>query len=82
MFKDVRLHEREAMGNKRPGGLLLRQTIHSGCKRQQRSTAEVAEWKSEDGEMNVARREMICRHVLQYCTSCIVLYYNKLSVRR
>lgn len=34
------------------------------------------------GEMNVARREMICRLVLQYCTSCIVLYYNKLSVRR
>lgn len=69
LFKDVRLHRREATGNKRLGGLLLRQTIHSGCKQWRRSSAEVVEWKSEDGEMNVAGGEMICRHVLQYCTT-------------
>lgn len=36
LFKDVRLRRREAMGNKRLGGLLLRQTIHSGCKQRRR----------------------------------------------
>lgn len=80
MFKEVRLHEREEMGNKRLGGLLLWQAIHFSSKELQRSRAEVAERKSEDRKMNVAQIEMICRH------SCcvivhhgIVLFYNKLS---
>lgn len=80
MFKEVHLHKREEMGNKRLGGLLLRQAIHSSCKEIQKSRAEIGEWKSEDGKMNVACREMICRHVLWHYTSCIVLYYNRLSV--
>lgn len=73
MFKEVRLHKREEMGNKRLGGLLLRQAIHSSSKELQKSRAEIGEWKSEDGKMNVARREMICRHHILYCTitSCL-----------
>lgn len=50
--------------------MLLRQTIHSSSKELQKSRAEIGEWKSEAGKMNVTRREMICRHVLYiiYCT--------------
>lgn len=73
LFKEVRLHKREEMGNKRLGGLLPWQAIHSSSKEQQKRRAEIGEWKSEDGKMSVARREMICRHVLWYCTSGIVL---------
>lgn len=72
MFKEVRLHKREEMGNKRLGELLLWQAIHSSSKEQQKRRAEIGEWKSEDRKMSVARREMICRHVLWYCTSGIV----------
>ena len=73
MFKEVRLHKREEMGNKRLGGLLLWQAIHSSSKELQKRRAAIGEWKSEDGKMSVARGEMICRHVLWYCTSGIVL---------
>lgn len=71
MFKEVRLHKRKEMGNKRLGGLLLWQAIHSSSKELQKRRAEIGGWKSEDG--CVERREMICRHVLWYCTSGIVL---------
>lgn len=79
LFKDVRLHETEAMGNKRLGGLLLRQTIHSGCKQQQqqqqRSTAEAAEWKSEDGgnECGEERDDLQARIAVLYIMYCTVL---------
>lgn len=73
MFKEVRLHKREEMGNKRLGGLLPWQAIHSSSEELQKRRAEIGEWKSEDGKMSVAGREMICRHVLWYCTSGIVL---------
>lgn len=75
LFKDVRLHEREAMGNKRLGGLLLRQTIHSGSKRQQRSRAEVVEWKSEDGgnECGKARDDLQACIAVLYIMYCTVL---------
>lgn len=49
------------------------QAIHSSSKELQKRRAEIGEWKSEDGKTSVARREMICRHVLWYCTSGIVL---------
>lgn len=71
LFKDVRLHETEAMGNKRLGGLLLRQTIHSGCKQQQRSTAEAAEWKSEDGGNECGEE----RDDLQACIAVLYIMY-------
>lgn len=75
MFKEVRLHKRKEMGNKRLGGLLPWQTIHSSSKEQEKSSAEIGEWKSEDGsvERREREREMICRHVLWFCTSGIVL---------
>lgn len=59
MFKEVRLHKRGEMGNKRLGGLLLWQAIHSGSKELQRRRAEAGEWKSEDGEMSEATGAMI-----------------------
>lgn len=68
LFKEVR----EEMGNKRLGGLLLWQAIHSNST-QLEKRAEVGEWESDDRKMSVARREMICRLVLWYCTSRIVL---------
>lgn len=56
--------ERGEMGNKRPGGLLLWQAIHSSSEVLEKGEAEIGEWRSEDGEMTVLRRQMICRHVL------------------
>ena len=77
MFKEVRLHTGEEMGNKRLGGLLLWQAIHSTSKELEKRRAEIGEWKSEDAKMSVARERegggVICRHVLWYCTSGIVL---------
>lgn len=73
LFKEVHLHKREKMGNKRLGELLPWQVIHSSSKERQKRRAEIGEWKREDGNMSVADGEMICRHVLWYCTSGIVL---------
>lgn len=71
MFKDARLHEREATGNKRLGGLLPRQTIHSGCKQQRRGAAEAVEWKSEDGGNECGRQ----RDDLQACIAVLYIMY-------
>lgn len=59
------------MGNKRLGGLLLRQTILLGCEQQQRSTAEVAEWKSEDGGNECGKE----RDDLQACIAVLYIMY-------
>lgn len=72
LFKDVRLREREATGNKRVGGLLLRQTIHSGRKQQQQtSAAEAAEWKSEDGGNECGKE----RDDLQACVAVLYIMF-------
>lgn len=77
MFKDARLRQTEAMGNKRLGGLFARQTIHSGCKQQRqqqqqrRSAAEAAEWKSEDGGNECGAR----RDDLQACIAVLYIMY-------
>lgn len=83
MFKDVRLHEREKQWVIRDledcyRGRQFIQAASSNRGAQLR----LLNGRVKTGEMNVASSEMICRRVLQYCTSCIVLYYNKLSVRQ
>lgn len=55
LFTEVHLQKREEMGNKRLGELLLWQAIHSGFKKRQKRSAEIGEWKSENGKMTVAR---------------------------
>lgn len=82
LFKDVRLHEREVMGNKRLEDCYSGRQFIQAASSSREARLRLLNGRVKTGEMNVARREMICRHVLQYCTSCIVLYYNKLSVRR
>lgn len=68
------VHKRGEMGNKRLGGLLRWQAIHSGSVRRDRKEG----LRSEDGKMSVARWEMICRRCtvvlyVRYCTitSCL-----------
>lgn len=75
MFKEVRLHKRKEMGNKRLGGLLPWQTIHSSSKEQEKSIAEIGEWKSEDGSVERRERE---RDDLQACI--VVLYIRYCTI--
>lgn len=71
MFKEVRLHAREAMGNKRVGGLLLRQAIHSSSKHLQKGRAQIGEWKSEDEENECGEE----RDDLQACIVVLYIMY-------
>lgn len=59
--------------HKSHGGLLSWQAIHSSSKEQQKRRGEIGKWKSEDRKISVEKEEMICRHVLWYCRSGIVI---------
>lgn len=71
--------KRGEMGNKRLGGLLLWQVIHSSSAEQRKRRGESGEWKSKDGQMSVETRGDDLRHALWHRSSAFCIITSCLS---